>query len=123
MKITIRVYPNRTTASPQELASEYKVQGLDKYVAWDQFIKDRNLKPEIDAKEFYKIYSGVEPAALLKLKEIDFFPNLIDLVCNQRVEAHCDECGVWSMTWEDGTVGSFPPCDPPDPEKFVRYIN
>ena len=47
-----------------DLLHEYKHQGLDKYSAWDQYIKDTILSNRyqtetVDAKEFYKYYARI----------------------------------------------------------------
>ncbi|HOO11514.1 MAG TPA: strawberry notch family protein [Bacillota bacterium] len=52
---------NRLTLPVEKLAADYKARGMDKYRAWDQFIIDRALKPEIDAREFYQIVEEVSP--------------------------------------------------------------
>ena len=52
---------NRLTLPVEKLAADYKARGMDKYRAWDQFIIDRALKPEIDAREFYQIFEEVSP--------------------------------------------------------------
>ena len=52
---------NRLTLPVEKLAADYKARGMDKYRAWDQFIIDRALKPEIDASEFYQIFEEVSP--------------------------------------------------------------
>lgn len=56
MKVKIRRVVNRFEATPAELAADYKFRGLDKCQAWDRFVIDRNLRPEIDAKGFYLGY-------------------------------------------------------------------
>lgn len=40
-----------------ELAAKYKSLGYADYYAWDRYIADTGLKPEVDAKEFYHIYA------------------------------------------------------------------
>lgn len=122
MKITIRNHIDRATVSVEALVADYKAQGMDQHQAYDQLIKERGLRPDIGLKSLYQLYSQVQPELLDPLIEIDFRPNLIDLLCNQYVEAHCDPAGVWHMIWQDGTVGSFPPCDLPDPERFTSVF-
>jgi len=36
--------------------SEVKAQGMDKQRAWSEWIKQQNLNPKVDAKEFYQIF-------------------------------------------------------------------
>ncbi len=103
-----------------DLAGTYKAKGLDKYRAWDQFIIDRALKPEISTTEFYEIFKKVEPAEKTgKRVEIDFRPDAFDSLCNRFVQVKLCSDGVWEMIWDDGCTGTFPPCDPPDPERFI----
>ncbi|MBO8161344.1 MAG: hypothetical protein H0Z24_06870 [Thermosipho sp. (in: Bacteria)] len=52
---------DRLTANVGDLIADYKARGFNKYKAWDMYIKDKQLKPEIDAKEFYKLYETVAP--------------------------------------------------------------
>jgi hypothetical protein len=46
------------------LAADYKASGIDKQSSYGYFVKDRNLKPELTAKEFFKIYDAVSPTKL-----------------------------------------------------------
>lgn len=41
-----------------ELAGDYKFRGIERQAAYSAFIRDRNLKPGIDAKEFFAIYDS-----------------------------------------------------------------
>lgn len=42
--------------SNSELAGDYKARGIDRQSSYSQFVKDRNLNPGIDAKDFFAIY-------------------------------------------------------------------
>ena len=42
--------------SAYDLAATYKAHGYDRFRAWSQFVIDRQLKPEMDAGDFYKIF-------------------------------------------------------------------
>jgi hypothetical protein len=50
---------NRLTVNAADLAADYKARGMGKYRAWDQFVIDRALRPEIDARSFYGVYESV----------------------------------------------------------------
>jgi hypothetical protein len=45
-----------------DLAADYKARGMERRRAWDQFVIDRGLKPEMPAREFYSIYDRVTPS-------------------------------------------------------------
>jgi len=48
MKITQRNLENRLTASTYSLAGRIQISGgLIKYQAWDKYIQDKALKPEV----------------------------------------------------------------------------
>jgi len=55
---------DRRKASVYKLAADYKARGMERTRAWSEFVKDRSLQPEIDAKEFYKYYDVVDPKPL-----------------------------------------------------------
>lgn len=55
---------NRLTANVADLAADYKARGFDRQACYSQFVKDRNLKPELDAKEFQTIFDFVTPCFL-----------------------------------------------------------
>ncbi len=50
--------PNRLTANAADLAADYKYRGMDRARAWDQFVIDRALRPDMDAKEFYRLFDS-----------------------------------------------------------------
>lgn len=52
---------SRENMSAADMAADYKARGMDKYRAWDQFIIDKQLKPGMNAKDFYSIYESVTP--------------------------------------------------------------
>jgi len=47
-----------------DLAADYKAQGIERQSSYSQFVKDRDLKPEMDAGDFFKIYDSVTPKLL-----------------------------------------------------------
>jgi len=55
------VSKNRLTANAADLAADYKAKGIERQATYSQFVKDRALKPEMDAKDFYEIYDSVSP--------------------------------------------------------------
>jgi len=60
---------NRLEAKPSELAADYRSRGMDRQRAWSEFVKDKGLKPGIDAKEFYRIYDSASSKAFDKAEK------------------------------------------------------
>jgi hypothetical protein len=55
--------PQKPYKHPSDLAMEYKKRGLNRQLAWDQFVKDTILQPQyrsekVDAKVFYHYYDA-----------------------------------------------------------------
>jgi hypothetical protein len=55
---------SRVHANAADLAADYKAKGIERQASYSQFVRDRDLKPEMDAKEFYAIYDSVTPMLL-----------------------------------------------------------
>ncbi len=113
----------RKIVSIADLASDYKFRGLDKTRAWDQFIIDRSLKPEINAGEFYKIFKSVNPKELKNIGRelVDFNPTHIDILLDQYVQIKMikrDTYFYYELLWEDGRSGSNPPNHVPEINRF-----
>jgi hypothetical protein len=104
--VKIKVPADRMKASPHELAAHYRASGLNKWEAWDQFIKDRALKPEMDAKEFYDIYGSVTAHLLQETKTVGFEPTHID--SKGRYYQIDKENGVYRFVSDTGNSGSNP---------------
>ena len=64
MNTIIKTHENRLTANAADLAADYKYHGLNKYVAWDRFIQDRDLRPEMNAGAFYALFERVGASPL-----------------------------------------------------------
>lgn len=45
--------------SAADLAAEYKARRMERTRAWSEFVKDRGLRPEMNAKDFYAIFDQV----------------------------------------------------------------
>lgn len=43
------------------LASKYKGRGIDRQAAYSNFVRDRNLKPEMDANDFFVLFDKAIP--------------------------------------------------------------
>lgn len=111
---------NRRLASAEDLAADFKAQGYSRHYAWDKFIIERGLRPEMDAKKFYAIFDSVAPARLIgETTEIDFRPTHMDIMWKKSVQITAQLDGVYLLLWDDGSTGSNPPCLPPDPERYI----
>ena len=120
MEITRKNLENRLTASTYSLAAEYKYRGLDKYQAWDKYIQDKALKPEVDAKEFYNVFERCIACPIDHNQTIDFTATHFDNFLGINCQITRDEHGVFKMLWEDGHTGSYPPCHEPEAERYVE---
>jgi hypothetical protein len=99
-----------TPDSVYDLAADFKSRGLSKYVAWDQFIIARGLKPEINAKDFYKIFASVSPKPLNDFQlPADYKPTHRDTLIDMDCQIDIDAAGVQHIVWADGHTGSNPP--------------
>lgn len=119
MEVIKKTYPSRYVATVRELAQQYKYEGLCKYRAWNQFITDRALKPELDRKDFWLIFNNALPVELIKLEIVPFKATHYDSLRNNYVQATVNQAGVFEMLWEDGATGSNPPLHPPDKERYL----
>jgi hypothetical protein len=114
---------NRLAASAYALASDYKWRHLSPQLAWDNFIIDRGLKPEMSAKDFHDLFDRVSASPLQGAAEsVSFEPTHIDTLVEGKhtpVQIKQQQNGVFAMIWANGSTGSNPPCYPPDPARFV----
>jgi len=63
--------------SDRELVQRIKSYRVDKTRGWGLFVKARNLRPGIDAKEFYKIFDSVNPDPHHTIVSVKFEPTHI----------------------------------------------
>jgi hypothetical protein len=105
-----------------EMANMLKSQGCDKYYAWDMYTKWTNLKPKVDAAEFYRIFKSAPGNWIEKCVEVSFKPTHFDRISKQYVQITVDERGVFMMIWEDGTTGSNPPTIPPEEDRYLLLV-
>jgi len=123
-KIVITRYANRLEADATDLIMDYKNRGLSKFEAWDQFIIDRGLRPEMTATEFYKLFADITNSAPIdKNILVDFEPTHLDTLVNMFCQITDDECGVHHIIWECGASGSTPPCDPEFYDRFIPIVD
>jgi hypothetical protein len=119
MNVSITKHANLASANAADLAAEYKYRGYEKHYAWDMFVKNRELKPEMNAKDFYALFDSVSACAIDKRVTVDFdathYDNLLKMNCQ------ITELEKWfEIVWSDGTTGSNPKIYPPEPERFIR---
>jgi hypothetical protein len=120
----IKQQVNRLTASAYSLAADYKFQRLDRHYAWDRFIIERNLRPEMDAKVFYQLFDAAHPCELVSYGEHDFQPTHLDTIVDPAVPVQIEQRKdrIFYMVWANGMTGSNPPCYPPDANRFIAII-
>lgn len=110
-----------TPDSAYDLAADFKSRGLDKYVAWDQFIIARGLKPEINAKDFYDIFASVSPKPLNDYRlPVDYKPTHRDTLIDMECQITVDTVGVQHIVWANGHTGSNPPGF--DSDRFLPLV-
>lgn len=120
MKVSITKTANRITANAAELAAEYKYRGFERHYAWDMFVKERGLRPEMNSKEFYALFDSVSASPIDKPCAVDFEATHMDTMFNVPCQVQDDERGVHYIIWANGMSGSNPPCDTTFAERFVR---
>jgi hypothetical protein len=118
--VVLRGTVNWKAASDIEIAAHLKADGNDKYSAWNNYIRLRDLKPRINAKDFYKIFEGVAPASIYpryeEQIEMTHFDNLKN--CCVQIKKN-EDTGVFKMIWDDGSTGGYPPIYPPEAERYI----
>lgn len=110
---------NPLTIPASELAGEYKSRLYRRDYAFDRFVADRALKPELSAKEFYKLFDAAQPVPIEHYIDVDFQPTHYDTMLSQKCMVSLDEFGVRRVIWEDAHYGSHPPGDA---DFYSRYI-
>ena len=107
--------------SVAELAAKYKARGYEPFYAWDRYVADTGLKPEVDAKEFYRIYANTSAETLGPKLPANWVPTHIDTLFNRQVQIK-HENGVYYMVWDNGVTGSDPDVFHPA-ERYVEVTN
>lgn len=120
MKVSITKIVERLTANAADLAAEYKYRGFERHYAWDMFVKERGLRPEMGSKEFYALFDSVSACPIDKRVEVDFEATHKDTMFDMLCQVHDDERGVHYIVWANGASGSNPPYDTTFAERFVR---
>jgi hypothetical protein len=119
MNITTTWRADRKTANAADLAAQYKALGYDKYKAWDMFVIDRSLKPEMNAKDFYALFASVSAANMDRRVSVDFQPTHLDAF--GPLECQITETATgFDILWADGHTGHNPLIYPPEPERFTK---
>jgi len=96
-----------------ELTSRYKALGYEPHYAWDRYIADTGLKPEIDAKEFYRIYANATAEKVGRELPPGWIRTHTDTLLHRGVQIkHAN--GVYYMIWDNGITGSDPDALHPD---------
>jgi len=100
---------SRCNASAYALAAQYRFQRMDRTRAWSQFVIDRSLQPEMDARDFYAIFDAVYPCPLASVQSVEFEATHWDTLRECEVQITQDDAGVYRLLWADGSTGSSPP--------------
>lgn len=108
MKVLVTPTVNRLTAPAPALAADYKHRGLKRHEAWDRFIVDRGLRPEMDAKPFYTLFDAAIPAPIAIPEVVEFAPSHRDALLGQLCQVAYNEGGWWEIVWQDGRTGGWP---------------
>lgn len=90
----------------QRIKAKYPNQ--DKQSLYGRYVSERDLKPDIDAKEFYQIFDSVGPNMHVKMEEVDFSPTHIYKVTGLKVMIFLDDNGNFKFVDERGGTGSWP---------------
>ena len=104
-----------------ELSAKYKALGYEPFYAWDRYVADTGLKPEVDAKEFYRIYANVVAENDGPKLPEGWVPTHIDTMFNRQVQIK-HENGVYFMVWDNGHSGSDPDALHPT-DRYVELTN
>ena len=83
--------------------------GKDKQSLYGRFVQERNLKPGIDAKEFYEIYDMVGSDLHIEDRNVDFKPTHKDKNTGALVMVWLDENGIYHLVTDYGGTGTCPP--------------
>jgi hypothetical protein len=67
----IGVIMNTKEISALDLAADYKARGIEKSSSYSLFVRDRHLTPELDAKDFFKLFEKAEPRLLPRSLSIE----------------------------------------------------
>lgn len=110
---TVRV--RRQIPSP-ELSDVHLVQRIkamypseDRNALYTRFVQERNLKPGIDAKEFYEIYDMVGSNLHVEDREVEFKATHRDKNTGTLVMVWLDDEGIYRLVTDYGSTGSCPP--------------
>jgi hypothetical protein len=90
MKVIVEEKIPENELNDQQLIERLKATIADRYQAWDEYIKARDLKPRIDAKEFYRRFYDARPIIHTNKEEIDFIPDFMS-IATEGVYFMCTE--------------------------------
>jgi hypothetical protein len=107
-KVKTNFITKLVNGTDEELAAHYKAKGMDSRRAFTQYIIDKNLQPDIDAKPFYKIFNEVSPKLITdEYEDYDAIFTHFDTLKNMKVE-NTNMGEFTKHVWEDGSTGSTP---------------
>lgn len=95
--------------SDVEIAQRIKAQfpNQDRQSAYSRYVQALDLKPRIDASNFFKLYDSVGPNWHYRTENVAFRPTHIDTATGTPVAA-IKENGYYKILWQNGRTGSEP---------------
>lgn len=111
-EVTVSTRIPSSELTTEELVQRVKSMSNDQQSAYGLFVKERDLKPEIDAKEFNRIWNSVSANPYVKKENREFKPTHLDTVTNTPVQIEETET-AYIITWQNGMTGQ-------DPKQFAK---
>ena len=116
---------NTLNADPKLLMEIYKAKGMDVNSAYNQYVKDKSMKHELDMKEFAKRYKDAKPNwalaehdAIKRYKiDISELTHILKESLSNEKRIKLTEDGDGYIRWIDeyGNKGSTP-------KKIIEYL-
>ena len=106
-EVTIQTRIPSWELSTEQLVQRIKTLSNDPQSAYGLFVKERNLKPEINAKQFMQIWESVSANPHVRNLTTSFQPTHIDTLTGKQVQI-TDDGNVYKLVWENGLTGSEP---------------
>lgn len=109
--VTIAHVADRLSATAAELAADYKAQGLNRDTAYDRFVIDRALRPDMGKREFAALFDDAAAIRLDRTETVPFRATHHDTFLDCLVMATPTAYGhalVWDFGMDGGEPGPLP---------------
>jgi hypothetical protein len=108
--VTVRRRIPENELSTEQLVQRIKAEYLNGKVGdlYGRFVQARDLKPEIDAREFLRLYHSVSPNDYVVREKVPFKPTHFDLVTQRAVQVTQQPNGYFDILWPKGMTGGEP---------------